>query len=81
VWFELRYGLSILPRWGLFVKRFWVLGQGYFMLQVIALVSTIVAMVQRTPGVHRTEPEGAFRFMIDKIGKFRCVITGFCNMK
>jgi hypothetical protein len=24
---------------------------------------------------------GAFRFMIDKIGKFRCVITGFCNMK
>jgi hypothetical protein len=37
--------------------------------------------VQRTPGVHRTEPGGAFRFMIDKIGKFRCVITGFCNMK
>jgi hypothetical protein len=51
------------------------------MLQVVALVSTIVAMVQRTLGVHRTEPGGAFQFMIDKIGKFRCVIAGFCNMK
>jgi hypothetical protein len=37
--------------------------------------------VQRTLGVHRTEPAGSFRFMIDKIGKFRCVIAGFCNMK
>jgi hypothetical protein len=56
--------------------------QGYFILQVAALVSTIVAMVQRTPGVRCTEPGwGAFRFMFDKIDKFRCVITGFCNMK
>jgi hypothetical protein len=48
------------------------LAQGYFMLQVVDLVSTIVAMVRCT---------GAFRFIIDKIGKFRCVITGICNMK
>jgi hypothetical protein len=49
--------------------------QGYFMWQVVALVSTVVALVrstpgvrctwmgyhlqvQRTPGVHRTEPGG-----------------------